>query len=85
MLYNYKPRGVCAQNLSFEIEDDKVKNVEFYGGCNGNLKGIACLIEDMPVDQVIKKLEGLHCGHKSTSCPDQLAKALLEAIEEKSK
>lgn len=83
MEYNYKPRGVCAQNLSFEIEDNIVKHVEFYGGCNGNLKGIATLIEGMPVDQVIEKLEGLRCGHKSTSCPDQLAKALQEAISQK--
>lgn len=83
MEYNYKPRGVCAQNLSFEIEDNIVKHVEFYGGCNGNLKGIATLIEGMPVDQVIEKLEGLRCGHKSTSCPDQLAKALQEAIGQK--
>ena len=74
----YRPKGVCSQKITFDVEDGKVKNVKFLGGCNGNLQGIASLVEDMPVEEVIKKLEGIKCGYKDTSCPDQLAKALEE-------
>ena len=73
-----RPKGVCSQKITFDIEDGKVKNVKFLGGCNGNLQGIASLVEGMPVEEVIKKLEGIKCGYKDTSCPDQLAKALEE-------
>ena len=83
MHYEYKPRGVCSQNISFDIEDGLVKNLEFRGGCNGNLQGIAMLVEGMPVEQVVKRLEGIRCGFRSTSCPDQLVKGLLEAISNK--
>ena len=76
----YKPTGVCSQNIEFEIEDNKVKNVPFTGGCNGNLQGIARLVEGMDVQEVIDKVEGIHCGFRPTSCPDQLAKALKTAI-----
>ena len=76
----YKPTGVCSQNIEFEIEDNKVKNVHFTGGCNGNLQGIARLVEGMDVQEVIVKVEGIHCGFRPTSCPDQLAKALKTAI-----
>ena len=79
MQYEYKPRGTCSQKIFFDIEDGKVKNVQFLGGCNGNLKGIGALVEGMNVDEVISRLEGTKCGMKSTSCPDQLAKALKEA------
>lgn len=76
MQYEYKTSGTCSQKISFEIEDGKVKGVQFLGGCNGNLKGIGALVEGMNVDDVIARVEGIRCGMKSTSCPDQLAKAL---------
>ena len=79
MSYEYKTKGTCSQRILFDIEDNKVKNVQFMGGCNGNLKGIAQLIEGMDADEVISRLEGTTCGMKQTSCPDQLAKALKEA------
>ncbi len=79
MQYNYKTKGTCSQFINFEIEDGKVKNVQFLGGCNGNLKGIGSLVEGMDVDEVIARLEGTTCGMKPTSCPDQLATALKEA------
>lgn len=75
----YKPQGVCSQMIQFDIEDNKIRNVGFVGGCNGNLQGISRLIEGMDVDEAISRIEGIHCGFKSTSCPDQLAKALKEA------
>ena len=78
MQYEYKTKGTCSQRIFFEIEDGKVKNVQFVGGCNGNLKGISALVEGMDVADVIARVEGIHCGMKSTSCPDQLAKALKE-------
>lgn len=71
----YRPKGVCSQEINFDIEDNKVKNVSFTGGCNGNLQGISRLIEGMDVNEVISRIEGIHCGFKSTSCPDQLAKS----------
>ena len=76
----YKTKGTCSQAIDFDIEDGKVYNVKFYGGCNGNLKGIGSLVEGMEVAEVIKRLEGTTCGFKNTSCPDQLAKALKEHI-----
>ena len=81
MQYKYKTKGTCSQHILFEIEDDKVKNVEFIGGCNGNLKGIASLVEGMAVDEVISRIDGIRCGMKPTSCPDQLAQALKSAKE----
>lgn len=78
MQYNYKTKGTCSREISFEIEDGKVRNVSFLGGCNGNLKGIASLVEGMDVADVIARVEGIHCGMKSTSCPDQLAQALKQ-------
>ena len=79
MQYEYKTSGVCSQRISFEVEGNKVKNVQFFGGCNGNLKGIAALVEGMDIDDVIARVEGVKCGMKSTSCPDQLAQALKTA------
>ena len=79
MEYDYKTKGTCSREILFEIEDGKVKNVQFIGGCNGNLKGIGALVEGMNVDDVIARVEGIKCGMKSTSCPDQLAQALKEA------
>ena len=79
MQYTYKTKGTCSQMISFEVEDNKVKNVQFFGGCNGNLKGIGALVEGMDIDDVISRVEGVTCGMKKTSCPDQLAQALKEA------
>jgi len=81
MQYEYKTKGTCSQLITFDVEEGKVHNVHFVGGCNGNLKGIGALVEGMNVDDVIEKVEGIHCGMKSTSCPDQLAKALRQAKE----
>lgn len=80
MQYEYKTKGTCSQRIFFEIEDGKVKNVQFLGGCNGNLKGIGSLVEGMDAQEVISRIEGIRCGMKSTSCPDQLAQALKEAL-----
>ena len=79
MQFEYKTKGTCSQRILFEVEEGKVKNVQFLGGCNGNLKGIAALVEGMDVNDVISRVEGIKCGMKSTSCPDQLATALKEA------
>ena len=76
MEYSYKTRGTCSREIAFEIEDGKVKNVQFFGGCNGNLKGIGALVDGMEVEEVIRRVEGIRCGMKTTSCPDQLAQAL---------
>ncbi len=80
MQFEYKTKGTCSQRILFDIEDGVLRNVQFLGGCNGNLKGIGSLVEGMQVQQVIDRLEGTTCGMKSTSCPDQLAKALKEAL-----
>ena len=72
----YKTQGVCASAINFDVEDGKVRNVRFTGGCNGNTQGIAKLVENMKVEDVIDRLSGIKCGFKATSCPDQLAKAL---------
>lgn len=79
MHYEYKTKGTCSQKIFFDVENGKVTNVQFLGGCNGNLKGIAALVEGMDVDNVISRVEGIRCGMKNTSCPDQLAQALKEA------
>ena len=77
-MYTYKTSGVCSREINFDVIDNKVKNVSFVAGCSGNLKGLASLIEGMEVDEAIKRLEGITCGNKTTSCPDQLSKALKE-------
>lgn len=79
MQYRYQTKGTCSREIIFEIEDGKILNVEFIGGCNGNLKGISSLVKGMEIDEVIARLEGTTCGMKATSCPDQLATALKEA------
>ena len=79
MQFEYKTKGTCSQRIFFEIEDGKLHNVEYLGGCNGNLQGIAKLVEGMDIDEVIRRVEGILCGMKPTSCPDQLATALKEA------
>ena len=79
MEYSYKTRGTCSQYINFELNDGIVSKVQFLGGCNGNLKGIAKLVEGMDIDDVIARVEGTTCGMKKTSCPDQLAQALKAA------
>lgn len=80
MQYEYKTKGTCSQRILFDIEDGIVKNVQFIGGCHGNLQGVSKLVEGMLVEDVIARIDGIRCGMKATSCPDQLAKALKEAI-----
>ncbi len=81
MVYEYKTQGVCSRAIRFEVDNGIVKSCEFIGGCNGNTQGICALVEGMEVSEVIDRLEGIKCGFKSTSCPDQLAKALSEIGE----
>ena len=76
MTFEYIPRGVCSRKIIVDVEDDKVLDVKFVGGCNGNLKGIGALVKGMTVAEVISRLEGIDCNMKGTSCPDQLAMAL---------
>ncbi len=73
---HYKPIGICASDIDFEVENNVVKNVAFTGGCNGNHKGLNALIQGMSVDEAIERLSGITCGFRNTSCPDQLACAL---------
>ena len=80
MTYTYKTQGTCSRKITFDLEDGIVKNVNFEGGCNGNLKGISALVEGKNAEEVIKTVSGITCGFKSTSCPDQLARALHEAL-----
>lgn len=72
----YQTKGTCSTSIDIEVENDTIKFVEFFGGCNGNLKGIASLVTGMNIDDAISKLKGIRCGFKATSCPDQLAQAL---------
>ncbi len=81
MKYQYQTKGTCSRIIEFDVEEGVVKEVKFQGGCHGNLQGISALVKGMKVDDVILKLEGIKCGHKLTSCPDQLSKA-LKAIRE---
>ena len=78
----YRTRGVCSQAIRFDIVDNKVTGVQFIGGCSGNTQGVARLVEGMDVKEAISRLEGIHCGPRPTSCPDQLARALKAAIGE---
>ncbi len=81
MQYEYKTKGTCSQRILFDIVDGKVQNVQFIGGCNGNLQGISKLVEGMDASDVIERIKGIRCGMKPTSCPDQLAAALAEALQ----
>ena len=76
MKHEYTTKGTCSRRILFEVEDGKVHNVQFINGCSGNTQGVAKLAEGMDIDEVISRLEGIHCGMKPTSCPDQLAQAL---------
>ena len=82
MTYNYRPNGVCARGISFDIEDGTVKNIKFSGGCSGNTQGVASLADGTDANELIERLAGIRCGFKNTSCPDQLAKAVAKALEE---
>ena len=82
MHYEYTTKGTCSRTIFFDLEAGKVHNVQFIGGCNGNLKGIGSLVEGMNAQDVIEKVAGIQCGSKPTSCPDQLAAALKQAIAE---
>lgn len=77
-MYSYKTHGTCSRQINFDVVDGKLSNVSFVGGCNGNLQGIGALVEGMPVDEAIARLNGISCNGRPTSCPDQLAKALLQ-------
>ncbi|MBE5934874.1 MAG: TIGR03905 family TSCPD domain-containing protein [Lachnospiraceae bacterium] len=78
----FKTKGTCSTKIQFDVIDNKVTSVSFTGGCNGNLKGISSLIEGMDINEAIKRLEGITCGFKSTSCPDQLATALKDYLNQ---
>ena len=79
MKYSFAPAGVCSSRIDFELDNGIIRNVSFTGGCNGNLKALSALTEGMSANQAIEKLQGITCGLKSTSCPDQFARALTEA------
>lgn len=82
MEYRYKPEGVCSREMIFEMENGVIKSLNIVGGCDGNRKGIAKLVEGMKIEDVIEKLKGIECGYKGTSCPDQLSIALEKYIKE---
>ncbi|MBE6871425.1 MAG: TIGR03905 family TSCPD domain-containing protein [Ruminococcaceae bacterium] len=81
-MIRYKTKGTCSSEIEIELNGDIIESVKFYGGCNGNLQGISRLVKGMTAQQAIERLEGIRCGFKATSCPDQLAKALRGAIEQ---
>ena len=78
MEYRFTPTGICSREMIIETDEDIVKKVTIIGGCHGNTQGVSRLVEGMKIDEVIKRLKGILCGNKGTSCPDQLAKALEE-------
>lgn len=81
----YQTRGVCSRAIQFEVDGNTIKKVHFVGGCSGNTQGVARLIEGMNIDEAISRIQGIDCGGKGTSCPDQLAKALLAYKKERAK
>jgi uncharacterized protein (TIGR03905 family) len=81
MIFKHINKGTCSSQVQFEIESGKIHNVIFKNGCNGNLQGIGALIEGMDAVEAMSRLKGIHCGYKSTSCPDQLAQAIEEALK----
>ena len=81
MNYSYKTHGTCSQQINFELNDNIVSHIQFIGGCNGNTKGVAALCEGLTVEESEKRLSGIQCGMKGTSCVDQLAKAVREALD----
>ena len=81
MTHKYTTRGVCSRSITFDVEDGVVRNVSFEGGCAGNTKGIAALVEGMSAEEAVRRLKGIRCGFKTTSCPDQLATAIAQTLE----
>lgn len=81
MEFTFRPRGVCSQLMEIETEGNKIKRLKVTGGCSGNLQGISRLVQGMDIEEAISRLEGIRCGFKPTSCPDQLAKALKQCLE----
>ena len=75
-MMRYKTQGVCSREIQFDVVDNKVTNVQFVGGCSGNTQGVARLVEGMDIDEVISRVDGINCGFRPTSCPDQLSRAL---------
>ena len=75
-MYSYKTRGTCSREIQFDVKDNIITSCRFIGGCDGNTKGVSALVKDMPVDEAIRRLKGIDCNGKGTSCPDQLARAL---------
>ena len=81
MKYEFTPKGVCSNKICFELDGNTVKNVSFTGGCNGNLKAISRIVDGMPAEKVIEAFSGIKCGFKNTSCSDQFASALKQALQ----
>ena len=82
MTYTYRPKGTCSQQMTVELDGNIIKDVKILGGCNGNLQGISNLVKGMDANEAIRRMKGVKCGFKSTSCPDQLAIALEEAMKQ---
>ena len=82
MEFTYKPKGVCSKLMELDIEDGKIQSLKVTGGCSGNLQGIARLVAGMDIDEAISRMEGIRCGVKATSCPDQIASGLKKFLEE---
>ena len=83
MKYQYSTQGTCSYQIELDVEDSVIKDIQFYGGCDGNLQGICSLVRGMKVEDVLPKIEGIRCGMKTTSCPDQLACALRQVMAAK--
>ena len=83
MTHTFTPRGVCSRRMTVELEDGIIKDVRIEGGCSGNLQGISALVKGMDAQEAIRRLKGIHCGFKPTSCPDQLAQGLEEILKQK--
>ena len=81
-MHTYIPRGVCSRQIDVELDGDTIKSVQFTGGCNGNTKGLSAMVVGQQAEEVIRRLQGIRCGMRPTSCPDQLAEALTEALEQ---
>lgn len=80
MTIQYRPRGVCSREFTIDVEDGTIRSVQVVGGCNGNLQGLSALLRGMKVEEAIQRMEGIRCGMKATSCPDQLAQALKSFV-----
>lgn len=80
MTFEYTPRGVCSRRFTIQVEDGRIGDVAIVGGCSGNLQGLAALLKGMKVEEAIQRMEGIRCGFKSTSCPDQMAQALKTVL-----